>query len=147
MTSPAKPTPVQALRATWRKTGEHAAEQGWRFLRLLVLASIVPVTDLIFAKTFSATTLLAVVVPIGEGLFRQKYPALGAAAADSAPGVTIVPDQIGLPAALPDPQDPGDPAPLVDPTVPVPDTTPTGEASASGATAPADAAPLGDAAP
>lgn len=92
-----KPEQISNLRATWRKTGEHAAEQLARFVRLFVLAGIPVVVDFLVKGSghFDWETLLFALVPVGETVYRQVFPALGAAKADSAPGVTIVPDQVG----------------------------------------------------
>ena len=91
-------TAVPALRATWRRSAQHDAEQIKRFVRLFVLSSVPAVTSLLMSGSshFDRKTLLALLVPIAETAYRQVFPALGAAAADAAPGVTIVPDQVGL---------------------------------------------------
>lgn len=102
-----KPEAIGALRSTWRKSGEHAAEQVKRFLRLFILSSIPALVSVLSSGShFDRKTLLAILVPIGEAAYRQVFPALGAAAADSAPGVTIVPDQVGLDADVPAEPDP-----------------------------------------
>lgn len=116
---------VPALRTTWRRSTEHFAEQVKRFIRLTALAAAPSVVELVKGGRFDRVTLLAFLVPVLEVAWRQMFPALGAAAADAAPGVTIVPAQVGLapspaPAAelMPDPlgADPG-PLPSVDPDV------------------------------
>jgi len=87
---------VQALRKTWRKSAEHFAEQLYRFIRLALFASVIPVTDwfvqvVLRDHKFDWMTLLTAVVPVLETSYRQVYPALGAAKVDSAPGtVTTV---------------------------------------------------------
>lgn len=107
---------VPALRTTWRRSTEHFAEQVKRFIRLTALAAAPSLVDLIKGGRFDRVTLLAFLVPVFEVAWRQMFPALGAAAADAAPGVRIVPAQVGLapvPAApvdaMPDPmgEDPG----------------------------------------
>lgn len=87
---------VPALRTTWRRSTEHFVEQIKRFLRLLVLAALPSVVNLIQGGRFDWRTLLAFVLPFAEVAYREVFPALGAAAADAAPGVTIVPAQVGL---------------------------------------------------
>lgn len=112
-----KPLAIPALRATWRSSAEHLAEQLKRFVRLTVLSALPALSSVIFAQHFDAKTLLAFIVPIAEVAFRQVWPALGAAGADSAPGVTIVPEQVGLPAAAPvaDAEPAGADVPVEDP--------------------------------
>lgn len=92
-----KPEQITNLRATWRKSAEHGAEQLARFARLFVLSAIPVLVDFIVKGSghFDWETLLFALVPVGETVYRQVFPALGAAKADSAPGVTIVPDQVG----------------------------------------------------
>jgi len=95
-----KPNQINNLRATWRTSAEHGAEQVKRFLRLTVVSAVPAIVSAIVAATTAHTsfdwkTLLALIVPFAETAYRQVFPALGAAAADSAPGVTIVPDQVG----------------------------------------------------
>ena len=135
-----KPHAIDALRKTWRRSAEHFAEQVTRFVRLLVVSAIPVVVSAVSAATFSGSkfdpkTLLALLVPVFEVAYRQVFPALGAAAADAAPGVTIVPSQVGVPDnvnpvvpdAAPAPVvDPG-PALVVTPVTPGVDTTPTGD--------------------
>lgn len=87
---------VPALRTTWRRSTEHFAEQVKRFLRLTLLAAAPSLIDLLNGGQFDRKTLFAFVVPFAEAAYRQMFPALGAAAADVAPGVTIVPAQVGL---------------------------------------------------
>lgn len=92
-----KPHLQSALRDTWRKSGQHAAEQAKRFLRLFILSAIPALTSLYMSGTthFDKKTLLALLVPIAETAYRQVFPALGAKGVDEADGVTIVPDQVG----------------------------------------------------
>lgn len=91
-----KPHLVGDLRATWRKSGTHVREQVIRFLRLTFIAAQPTLLPFLFAGKFDKTTLLAFLVPVLEVAYRQFFPALGAKAADDTPGVTIVPDQVGV---------------------------------------------------
>ncbi len=92
-----KPEAVKALAKTWRKTAEQLAEQAWRFLRLMLFASVVPILDLIVeGSEFDPRTLFVTLVPVFEGIYRQFQPALSARKVDSAPGATIVPEQVGV---------------------------------------------------
>lgn len=97
---------VAALRSTWRKSAQHAAEQVKRFLRIFLFSAVPVVADLIVkgAGHFDWATLLFAIVPVGETAYRQVFPALGAAAVDEAPGAAIVVNQVAdnLP-ATPDP--------------------------------------------
>lgn len=91
-----KPEQISNLRATWRKSAEHGAEQLARFGRLFVVSAVPALVSLIASGSdFDKKTLLALLVPVFETVYRQVFPALGAAKADAAPGVTIVPDQVG----------------------------------------------------
>lgn len=115
-----KPQHVAALRATWRRSAEHFAEQAKRFLRLTVLAALPSLLNLLQGGKFDTRTLVAFVVPFAEVAYRELFPALGAAAADTAPGVTIIPTEVGAdeqstedpPAAAP-PDPTPEPVPLV----------------------------------
>lgn len=91
-----KPEQVANLRNTWRKSAQHGAEQVKRFLRLFILSSL-PVVVSLFANgsDFDKKTLLALLVPVFETAYRQVFPAMGAKGADDAPGMTIVPEQVG----------------------------------------------------
>lgn len=89
-----KPDLVLNLRATWRKSGEHLAEQVKRFVRLTALAAFPAVGDLIAGGKFDYRTLYAFIVPFAEVAWRQVFPAMTADSVDSAPGVTIVPDEV-----------------------------------------------------
>lgn len=79
------------LRAVWRKTGEHAAEQLARFVRLTVLAAVPSLLSLVEGGKFDTRTLLAFIAPFAEVTYRQVFPALGAAKVVSAPGATVDP--------------------------------------------------------
>jgi len=114
-----KPDLVAALRATWRKSAEHAAEQVARFLRLTIMAAVPSVVDLIKGGKFDYITLLTFILPFAEVAYRQVFPALGAAKADSADGVTIVPEQVGV-TPVPDPTQA--PAPVTPDPAPTPDS-------------------------
>ena len=101
-----KPEQVAALRSTWRTTTQHRIAQAWRFLRLYVFTFagqvLVQVVTTALAGGVDVTqldrkALVALVIPAAEVVWRQKHPALTAAEADSAPGVTIVPDEVGGP--------------------------------------------------
>jgi hypothetical protein len=67
--------------------------QVMRFGRLTVLASVPVLIEGVKGGKFDWRVLLAYTAPVAETAWRQVFPALGAKAADSAPGVTIVPDQ------------------------------------------------------
>lgn len=132
VTAVSKPDMINNLRSTWRSSAEHGAEQVKRFLRLTVVAAIPAVVSAIVAATTAHTTfdwktLLALIVPFAETAYRQVFPALGAAAVDSAPGVTIVPDQVAS-------TDPAPADPTVAPVTPdpaVPDVVPPAEGDAA----------------
>lgn len=89
-----KPDLQSALRSTWRKSAEHFAEQLKRFVRLTLLSAIPAASSALTGKQFDWKTLLTFILPFAEVAFRQVFPALGAAGADSAQGVTIVPSQV-----------------------------------------------------
>lgn len=100
-----KPNAIDALRATWRKTQEHYQAQALRFFGILggllggkvtseILDGKAPFHNLITAHDWLMYLLPVVVVA-----YRQWKPALGAKALDSAPGATIVPEQVGLASA------------------------------------------------
>lgn len=95
-----KPELVDQLRATWRKSSEHLAEQVQRFIRLTIIAAIPSLSSLLAGGHFDYKTLLAFILPFAEVAFRQVWPALGAKRADSADGVTIVPDEVCGPQPL-----------------------------------------------
>jgi len=102
-----KPDLQAQLRATWRKSGEHYAEQLKRFIRLTIIAAVPSLTNVIAGGHFDWKTLLAFILPFAEVAWRQMFPAMGAASADSAPGVTIVPSQVGGGEDVPaEPEDP-----------------------------------------
>lgn len=88
---------VPALRKTWRRSAEHFAEQVKRFLRLTALAALPSLVSLLQGGQFDRRTLYAFIVPCVEVAYREMFPALGAAAAHTAPGVSIVPAQVGIP--------------------------------------------------
>lgn len=112
-----KPQAIGALRATWRKSAEHKAAQLKRFLLVLggvLIAQIVP--EVLAGKDplvhfTDARTAWFYLLPFAAVAWRQLHPAMTASQADQAPGVTIVPDQVGLPA---------DPVPPVLVEVPMP---------------------------
>lgn len=112
--SGSKPENIKALRATWRRSGEHFIEQLKRFFRLAVLAALPSLLDLLQGGKFDYKTLLAFIVPFLEVAYREVFPALGAAAADAAPGVTIVPEQVGVAPLAPAPEAVAVPVPVVE---------------------------------
>lgn len=99
--TPASPA-VKALRKTWRKSREHYQAQVIRFLSLLGgLLAAQAVNDIqhhhrIFSEITDANSLFTYLVPVGYVAWRQVHPALTAAQVDSAPGATIVPEQVGV---------------------------------------------------
>lgn len=118
-----KPHAIGALRSRWRRTAEHWRAQAFRFFGILggiigskmlgdVLAGHSPFQHLVTFHDWELYLLPFVVIA-----YRQWRPSLGAAAVDSAPGVTIVPEQVGLP-----PDTVAVPAPA--PLTPAGDTTP-----------------------
>jgi hypothetical protein len=116
-----KPGSVAALRNTWRKSAEHGAEQVKRFLRIFAFSAVTPLLDLILKGShFDKATLVVLLVPVAETAFRQAFPALGAQSADSAPGMTIVPDQVAAAAPVDNAASVDNntvaPAPVLDPT-------------------------------
>lgn len=64
-----------------------------------MVAAIPSLYNLLIGGKFDVKTLLAFIVPFAEVAWRQLHPALTASAADVAPGVTIVPDQLDSPVA------------------------------------------------
>lgn len=94
-----KPELVSHLTSTWRKSAEHMAAQIRRFFILTLLAAIPSLSDLLSGGRFDMKTLFAFITPFAYVALRQVNPELGAAQVDSAPGVTIVPDQVGVPTA------------------------------------------------
>lgn len=91
-----KPQAIGALRSTWRRSAEHFAEQLQRFVRLTLMAALPSLISVLASDEFDTKMLLALIVPFAEVAYRQMFPAMGAAGADRAPGVTIVPEQVGL---------------------------------------------------
>lgn len=89
-------TKVAALRKTWRGTREHYSEQVKRFLRIFA-GTLVPQLLALDFHHVTRSALLALIAPAAEVTWRQLYPALGAAGVDTAPGATIVPEQVDLP--------------------------------------------------
>lgn len=115
VTVAAKPQAVPALRRTWRKTAEQRVAQLWRFVRLYVFTFagqvLIQVVSTAVAGGVDITkldqkALAALLVPAAEVVWRQKHPALTASAVDTAPGATLVPDQLpDAPAAADGPAD------------------------------------------
>jgi hypothetical protein len=133
-----KPEHIKALTKTWRKSAEHLAAQIERFIILTVLAAIPSLSSLLLGGKFDWHTLLAFIGPFAYTAYRQVVPQMSAASVDSAPGATIVPDQVGAPTID---------APLPpDATVQV-DVTSAVDAAPSADQAAAPPAPGGDAAP
>ena len=153
-----KPDAIDALRSSLRKSAEHKTAQIKRFL--YGLAGVIGaqlVGDVAAGKDplshfADARTAAYFVIPFAWVALRQIHPSLTVSQIDSVQGVTIVPEQIGLP-ATPVESPAADPAPQDDPVEPAPDasgldTLPTGDFSADGTPAPPDyPAPEGDAAP
>lgn len=113
-----KPLQIPALRSTWRKAAEQKVAQLWRFLRVAVVAFGTQIVGQVIANgDISAIThldqkaLVALVAGALETAWRQFHPAFTASAADSAPGVTIVPAQVETPAGEVPPVVEGDAAP------------------------------------
>lgn len=109
-----KPELIDQLRATWRKSAEHKAAQVKLFLSSLVgIVVLQAVSDLAAGKTPFSTvhdtrSLWFYLAPFALVAWRQRHPALTASQVDSAPGVTIVPEQVAAPD---DPVPEGDAAP------------------------------------
>lgn len=97
-----KPGFVGSLRSTWRKSSQHVQAQLFRFLRLFGV-TIVPqvLAQLATGRSITGHSLriflISVAVPTAEVVWRQLHPTMTASAADAAPGVTIVPAQVGSP--------------------------------------------------
>jgi hypothetical protein len=99
-----KPEHVAALRSTWRKSAQQRLVQLWRFLRLTVSAFALQVAQQVITQLVSDSRIdvnhltrkavLGILIGAVEVVWRQQHPALTAAAADSAPGVTIVPAEV-----------------------------------------------------
>lgn len=148
-----KPEHIKALRATWRRSAEHKAAQIKRFVyAMAAVVSANVVGDIETHKNPLAhftdlRTAWYYLIPFAYIAWKQVHPSMSASEADSAPGVTIVPEQVGLPVPAPDTT-----AEVSDPSVaasdtPGLDTAPTGDVSADGTPAPPDYVPEGDAAP
>lgn len=131
-----KPQMVNDLRKTWRKSAEHKAAQAKRFVSILIGVFVLQVGGDIgahknpFAALHNGRDLLYYLAPFAFVAWRQYHPALTASQVDSAPGVTIVPEQVGTPtpvAITPDPT----PDPTTDTVLPlVPDpVVPEGDAA------------------
>ncbi|MCW2545374.1 MAG: hypothetical protein JWM40_2926 [Frankiales bacterium] len=97
-----KPDAVPALRSTWRSTAEQKASQGWRILRLFLVALTGQVLAQLTANGFDLDKIshldqkavVALLVAAAEAAWRQLHPALTASAVDTAPGATIVPAEV-----------------------------------------------------
>lgn len=95
-----KPEHVDALRRTWRKTREHYQAQATRFFGIFfgllgaqIMGNIITGKPALPHFT-SWHELQLYLVPLAVVAWRQFHPQLGAKQADSAPGVTIVPNQV-----------------------------------------------------
>lgn len=99
--SASKPDLVNNLRATWRKSAEHKTAQIKRFAGALVaVVAAQLVADVSTGKNplahFTDTrTAWYFLLPFALVAWRQVHPALTASQVDAAPGVTIVPEQVG----------------------------------------------------
>lgn len=154
-----KPDQIDALRKVWRQSGEHKAAQIKRFFSALGAVLFAQVAGDIGAGKdplshfTDARTAWYYLVPFAYIAWRQLHPSMTASQADSAQGVTIVPEQVGVvPEPAPEPEAQPEPEVVADPVEPEPDlgldTLPTGDFSADGTPAPPDyPAPEGDAAP
>jgi hypothetical protein len=96
-----KPDQIEALRKTWRATAEHKRAQVVRFFSTMAGVLAIQVGgDLMahkdpFAALHTGRDLLYFLGPVAYVAWRQMHPALTAAQVDAAPGVTIVPSQVG----------------------------------------------------
>lgn len=95
-----KPEHVADLRRQWRKSAEHKAAQIKRFVYAMgaVVASNV-MGDVMAHKDplahFTDTrTAWYYLIPFAYIAWKQVHPSMSASEADSAPGVTIVPDEV-----------------------------------------------------
>lgn len=126
-----KPQHISDLRKTWRKSAEHKAAQIKRFVSAMAAVLMANITGDLVAHKDPLThftdlrTAWYYLIPFAYVAWRQVHPAMTASQADSAPGVTIVPEQVGVPTP--------EPASTYD-TFPV--NPPPGEAPSSGGTAP-----------
>lgn len=89
-----KPEHVPALRALWRTVPEHYKAQAWRFVRIFAGALITAVVAL-GPGHITVAAVVALIPGALEVAWRQFRPALTASQVDSAPGATIVPDEVG----------------------------------------------------
>lgn len=101
-----KPQHIKDLRRTWRKSSQHKVAQVKRFL--YSMAGVVSAN--IFGDLESNRNPLAhftdvrtswyYLLPFAYIAWKQVHPEMGASEADSAPGVTIVPNEV-TPATTP----------------------------------------------
>lgn len=98
-----KPDLVAHLRKTWRGSAEHKAAQVKRFVYSLagvvglqLVSDAASGTDPLTHFT-DAKTAWYYLLPFALVAWKQVHPSLSASEVDSAPGVTIVPDQVGAP--------------------------------------------------
>lgn len=144
MTTPAisigsKPQAIAALRVVWRQSAEHKIAQVERFVSAMVGVFLLQVGGDIaahknpFAALHTGRDLIYYLLPFVWVTWRQLHPAMTASQLDSAPGATIVPQQVGLPpvsvpapAPTPVPAEPVEDT-VTSPVVPGVDTTPTGD--------------------
>jgi len=125
-------TKVSALRSTWRVTAEQRATQAWRFLRLALIALAGQVLAQLTANGFDLDKIshldqkavVALLVGAAEAAWRQLHPALTASAVDTAPGATIVPEQVGVTPPEPDLAAPDDTVDVSSIPTDLPDTGP-----------------------
>src|SRR4051794_21315439 len=96
-----KPELQTQLRDTWRKSAEHKAAQIKRFISALVaVLTLQLVGDVTAHKNplehfTDATTAWYYLIPLAYVAWRQIHPSMTASEIDSAPGATIVPEQVG----------------------------------------------------
>lgn len=94
-----KPHEIDNLRKVWRASAEHKAAQIKRFLSAMgAVLGLQLVSDFSTGKNplehfTDLRTAWFYLLPFALVAWRQLHPALTASQADSAPGVTIVPDQ------------------------------------------------------
>lgn len=115
-----KPQHIKDLRKTWRKSTEHKVAQIKRFVSAMAAVLVANITgDVVAHKDPLAhftdlRTAWYYLIPFAYVAWRQVHPAMTASQADSAPGVTIVPEQVGVP--TPEPAPTVDSFPPADPT-------------------------------
>ncbi len=114
-----KPQHINDLRKTWRKSAEHKAAQIKRFVYSLgAILAVQLVGDVQSHQNpldhfTDVKTTWYYLIPFVYLAWKQAHPSMSASEVDSAPGVTIVPDQVvphdDPPPPPPPPGDGGDP--------------------------------------